>query len=329
MSAHKLNDVYCPKQHFKVIVKTITYNQAKYIQDTLNSIAMQITDFPFVNVVLEDNSTDGEQDVIRLWLERECDMSSAEYYDIPTAVLIIAPHKENINCTFAIYFHKKNLYQQKDIRESQVHPWRFNSQYEAWCEGDDYWIDPLKLQKQVDFMEANPNYGFVITDINRFYQSTGKIEQNFFSKQLPSVSITFYELLINAYWLAPCTWLYRTNLYEDIKMPDDCFKGDIAIALGILKQSKMFKMNESTACYRVLEQSASHFNDTEQADSFYLSVINTRCYFASSLNYSQKLRLLFKITKELRGRFVNRRRKRIDLFLQNTISVVKKIYEIH
>ena len=88
-------------------------------------------------------------------------------------------------------------------------------------------------------------------------------------------------------------------------------------------------MNESTACYRVLEQSASHFNDTEQADSFYLSVINTRCYFASSLNYSQKLRLLFKITKELRGRFVNRRRNRIDLFLQNTISVVKKIYEIH
>ena len=165
MCVIELNEVYKPKKNYTVIVKTITFNHSKYIEDSLNGIAMQNTNFPFVNIVLEDNSTDGEQEVIRIWLDRECDMSLAEYYDIPTAVLIIAPHKENINCTFAIYFHKKNLFQQKDIRESQVQPWRSNSKYEALCEGDDYWIDPLKLQKQVDFLDNNPEYGMCFHNV--------------------------------------------------------------------------------------------------------------------------------------------------------------------
>ena len=156
----KLDDVFIPQKYYKVIVKTITFNHSKYIQDTMNGVAMQITNFPFVNIVLEDHSTDGEQDVIKLWLERECDMSLAEHYDIPTAEVIIVPHKSNRNCTFAVYFHKVNLFRQMEKREAQLYPWRYNSEYEALCEGDDYWTDSLKLQKQVDFLDANPDYSF-------------------------------------------------------------------------------------------------------------------------------------------------------------------------
>ena len=130
----KLNDVYKPQRHYRVIIKTLTYNQSEYIQDTLNGVAMQITNFPFVNIVLEDKSSDGEQNIIRLWLERECEMSSAEYYDTPTAEVIIVPHKSNINCTFAVYFHKENLFHQKGKREYQLYPWRIESDYEALCE---------------------------------------------------------------------------------------------------------------------------------------------------------------------------------------------------
>lgn len=303
-STKTIHNVKEKQYEITVSIRCLVFNHEPYLRQCLDGFVMQKTNFRFEAIVHDDVSTDGSVAIIREYAEKYPD--------------IIKP-----------IYETENQYSKKDGSLNRIMYEACRGKYIAICEGDDYWTDPLKLQKQVEFLEANPTYGLVLTDINRFYQSTGKIEQNFFSKQLPSVSITFYELLINAYWLAPCTWLYRTNLYEDIKMPDDCFKGDIAIALGILKQSKMFKMNESTACYRVLEQSASHFNDTEQADSFYLSVINTRCYFASSLNYLQKLKLLFKITKELRGRFVNRRRKRIDLFIQNTISVVKKIYEIH
>lgn len=323
----KINiDYPAPIQEYKVLVGCFSFNHSKYIEDALNGFAMQQTDFPFVCLVMDDASTDGEQDVIKAWMERECDMNKAETIDIPTSVVIIVPHKTNASCTFAFYLLKQNLYGTGDKKMNHVYPWRAKCEYEALCEGDDYWIDPLKLQKQVDFLEENPEYGLVITDVNRFYQSTGKTEKSFFSNHLPSLPLTFYELLISAYWLAPCTWLYRTKFYQENKMPEDCFKGDIAIALNLLKQGKMFKIEETMACYRVLEHSASHFTDIKRDDQFALSVINTRCYFASSLNYLLKLKLFFKITKELRGRFFNRNRKRIDLFLQHILSVYKKLF---
>ena len=315
-----------PKQEYKVLVRCFTFNQSKYIEDTLNGFAMQQTNFPFVCFVMDDASTDGEQEVLRIWMKQECDMNRAETIDILTSVVIIVPHKTNSFCTFAFYLLKQNLFKTYEKKIFHIAPWREKCKYEALCEGDDYWIDPLKLQKQVDFLEENPEYGLIITDVNRFYQSTGKTEKSFFSNHLPSLSLTFYELLISAYWLAPCTWLYRTKFHKENKMPEDCFKGDIAIALNLLKQGKMFKIEETMACYRVLDHSASHFTDIKREDQFAISVIYTRCYFASSLNYSLKFKLFFKIIKELRGRFFNRNRKRIDLFLKHTLSVYKRIF---
>ena len=78
------------QQDFKVLIRCFTYNQCKYIEDALNGFAMQKTNFPFVCLVMDDASTDGEQDVIKAWMERECDMRKAEKLDISTAIVIIA-----------------------------------------------------------------------------------------------------------------------------------------------------------------------------------------------------------------------------------------------
>ncbi len=146
--------VYTPKQEYKVLVRCFTYNQSKYIEDALNGFAMQKTDFPFVCLVMDDASTDGEQEVLKSWMERECDIEKAENVEIEKSYITLVPHKTNSSCTFAFYFLKENLYK-TDGKTPLIAPWREHCEYEALCEGDDYWIHPGKLQMQADVLDEH------------------------------------------------------------------------------------------------------------------------------------------------------------------------------
>ena len=146
-----------PKHEYKVLVYCATFNQSKYIEDTLNGFAIQKTSFPFVCLVIDDASTDGEQDVLKRWIESHCNPKDIEMYDHPLSMILKAPDKDNLNCIYVIHLLKKNLFRKQEKRDI-ISFWERQCKYEALCEGDDYWIDPLKLQKQVDFMDKNPNY---------------------------------------------------------------------------------------------------------------------------------------------------------------------------
>lgn len=140
---------------YKVLVECMTYNQSNYITDALNGFAMQNTNFPYVCLVMDDASTDGEQAVIKSWIEKACDLPKAVRYNIPESEVIIVPHKTNLSCAFVFYFLKVNLFN-TDKKEFILKNWRAHSYYEAFCEGDDYWVNPLKLEKQVEFMDTHP-----------------------------------------------------------------------------------------------------------------------------------------------------------------------------
>ena len=117
-----------------VSISCITYNHAPYIQDAIESFLMQKTSFPFEILIHDDASTDGTAQIIQEY--------QARYPDL------IFP-----------YYQKENQFS-RGIRAIGA---RFNiprarGKYIAMCEGDDYWTDPLKLQKQVDFLEAHPDY---------------------------------------------------------------------------------------------------------------------------------------------------------------------------
>lgn len=147
-----------PNHNYKVLVRCYTYNQSNSIEDSLNGFSIQQTDFPYVCLIVDDCSRDGEQDVIKKWLSVECDMTSAEHFDDETVHVILVHHKSNTNCTFAVYLLKKNLYKQKEKKRAYVTPWRDHCEYEAMCEGDDFWINPLKLQKQISFLDEHHDY---------------------------------------------------------------------------------------------------------------------------------------------------------------------------
>ena len=109
------------------------YNHAEYVAQTLDSFLMQETNFPFEIIVSDDASTDGSADIIRSYAEK--------YPDIIRPVLL----DENLFSTGA------NMFAELFFERNQ-------GRYVAICEGDDFWTDPMKLQKQFDFMQAHPDY---------------------------------------------------------------------------------------------------------------------------------------------------------------------------
>ena len=144
----------------------MTYNQSAYITDALKGFAMQQTDFPFVAVVVDDASTDGEQEVIKAYVDEHFDRSEEKGYkqwETEDARWTFARHKENDNCLFVTVFLKRNLFREPEKKEEVLKGW-MDAKYIAICEGDDYWVDPLKLQKQVDILEADETLMAVVTN---------------------------------------------------------------------------------------------------------------------------------------------------------------------
>lgn len=150
---------------YKVCIRCYTYNQARFIEDALNGFSMQKTEFPFLAVIVDDASTDGEPQVIKSYIDarfNQSEESGSRHWESEDAFWSLVNHKVNRNCWFLAVFLKKNLYKTKRKREL-LNEW-LNSTYIAFCEGDDYWTDSSKLQEQVSFLENHPDYGFVGTE---------------------------------------------------------------------------------------------------------------------------------------------------------------------
>ena len=117
---------------YKLSICCLAFNHAKFIRQALDGFVMQQTDFPFVVLIHDDASTDGTADIIREY--------EAKYPDIIKPV-----------------YQTENQWSKK-VNVSLFNLSRIQSEYVAFCEGDDYWTDPLKLQKQVDFLDSHPDY---------------------------------------------------------------------------------------------------------------------------------------------------------------------------
>lgn len=273
-----------PQQKYKVLVWCATYNHSKYIEDALKGFAMQQTNFSFVCLVMDDASTDGEQEVIKKWMERECDISQAETIDIPTSVVILVPHKTNASCTFAFYFLKQNLWKHGDKKKKHVDPWRKKCEYEAICEGDDYWIDPLKLQKQVDFLEEHSEYGMCHTAYKDSYS---------FKRSKPVITTSddryLENILKGEYNIGTLTTMFRTDIYFNLPHHNTSqnFKlGDSPLWIEIAHCSKIKYIDECTSVYRILHESASHSNNVDKELAFHQSCVDCRIFYSTIYNIS-------------------------------------------
>lgn len=126
----------------KVSVMCMVYNHEKYLRQCLDSFLMQKTDFAYEIIVHDDASTDGSADIIREYAQKYPD--------------IIVPILQTENQL------SKGVLISNDIMLPKA-----RGEYLAECEGDDYWVDEYKLQKQADALDANPNCGMSVHKVER------------------------------------------------------------------------------------------------------------------------------------------------------------------
>ena len=251
-----MEQIYIPKQDYKVLVRCLTYNQSKYIEDALNGFAMQKTNFPYVCLVLDDCSNDGEQEVIKTWMERECDMTKAEYINLELSNVILVPHKTNLTCTFAFYLLKVNLYYSYEKKMKHVYPWREHCEYETLCEGDDYWIVTDKMQKQVDALDNDLLTTMVYTDyktidgsgnaiIRPKYEEYKKLQKS--GDNLPNLFKTNYPLT--------CTVMVRKEVFNSEIYVKSPIKYDYSLFIAAAFMGDFVYIDNETSCYRMNPES--------------------------------------------------------------------------
>lgn len=203
-----------------------TYNHEKYIRDALEGFINQVTDFDYEVLVHDDASTDGTADIIREY--------EAKYPKL------IKPIYQTVNQ------YSQGL---KPGRQNRA---RAVGKYIAVCEGDDYWIDSYKLQKQVDYMEAHPECTFCFTNGLTRYGDEVKQKVVPWDKQAiikkNDSDYTVGELELLGY-IPTASFLYPREL-KYAELPKGAFSGDTFTKLSMTNYGYAHFIDEPMVVYR-------------------------------------------------------------------------------
>lgn len=249
-----------------VRVSCMTFNQATYIEDAMNGFCMQETNFPFVCTILDDCSTDGEQDVIKNYLEAHFDLEDSSVVrneETDDYFLTFAQHKTNKKCYFAVLFLKYNHYSIKKLKKPYIKEW-CDTKYVALCEGDDYWIDPLKLQKQVDFMEAHPKHSLCFCANQRLLPSGEIVFDKRYDSDMEICPMKDIILGGGGY-MATNSMLYRQSMYVPYTTwASKCSVGDLPMTLTLACKGYVGYIADIMCVYRVT--AAGSWSSTTYSD---------------------------------------------------------------
>jgi glycosyltransferase involved in cell wall biosynthesis len=248
-----------------VSVWMITYNHDLYIAQAIEGVLEQKTNFPFELVIGEDCSTDRTREIV------------LEYQKKYPDIIRVITSDRNVGAM-------KN-----GDRTSKA----CQGKYLALCEGDDYWIDPYKLQTQVDFLEANPDYGLVHTNFMILETGAGIIRKACRSPKMIPQDNVYEELLLCQNFIATLTAMVRRCLFMDARREIDLLSrnwpmGDYPTWLEISRRSKVRYIKDVTAVYRFLNHSASHSLDPIKQYLFRKSRFDIASYFIEKYGCSEK-----------------------------------------
>ena len=216
------------KNDILVSISCITYNHAPYIRQCLDGFMMQKTDFLFEVLIHDDASIDETAAIIREY--------EAKYPDIIKPI-----------------YQTENQYS-KGVGGITV---RFNlpraqGKYIALCEGDDYWIDPNKLQKQVDFLEANEDVSMCFHSAEIINAEGNKIEDC--RRYNKDQYVPIEDLIFGGGYFCPTASLVFRTQYIKSGYPDfciNCHVGDYPLQLYLSYKGKVFYFDNEMAVYRV------------------------------------------------------------------------------
>jgi glycosyltransferase involved in cell wall biosynthesis/radical SAM superfamily enzyme YgiQ (UPF0313 family) len=221
-----------------VSIVCTAYNHEKFISQAIEGFLMQRTNFPYEIIIHDDASTDGTAKIIKNYAEKYPD--------------VIKP-----------IFQKENQY------SKGIKPWttfifpRAKGKYIAMCEGDDYWTNPYKLQKQVDFLDANPDYAICFhnaeigdeTGIFKDIKLYSDFPWNILDTTRNEYSV---QDLLKSTLCPTCSVVIRKP--ENFTLPEWFSTipfGDMPLFILLTREKKIKYFNEAWAVYRRHPQSAS------------------------------------------------------------------------
>lgn len=204
-----------------VSVDIITYNHSKYITETIEGVLMQKTNFIYEIVICDDFSIDGTREIL------------LDYQNKFSDKIILRLQDQNLGLRYNYFENKKYC----------------RGKYIAILEGDDYWTDPFKLQKQVDFLDQNELYSMCFTNSMEVFDFAKWTKDAVPFAELENKDYSGSELLSK--WLVPtATVMYRNNISYNFKNLDLFLFYDIPLFLKLSESGKIRGFDEITAIYR-------------------------------------------------------------------------------
>lgn len=206
-----------------VTVYTLVYNHKPYLRQCLDGLVMQNTNFRYECFVHDDASPDGSGEIVKEYAEKYPD--------------IIVPM-----CEIENQYSKGNGILNKIVKE------HLHGKYVAICEGDDYWTDPTKLQRQVDFLESHPDHTMCFHDAEvkaekgrDWYDCFGKLEDRDYGAK---------ELI--KYWKVPtCSMVMRKDVFFKCPQNKKYRMGDNVLIMTCLTYGKVRCIARKMGVYRL------------------------------------------------------------------------------
>ena len=227
-----------------VSICCLVYNHEPFLRECFEGFVMQKTTFPIEILVHDDASTDHSADIIREY--------TAKYPDL-----------------FKPIYQTENQYSKRVPISAKYQFPRAQGKYIAMCEGDDYWTDPLKLQKQVDFLETNPDFSLC-------FHSRDVKKNDVVERDESVVENDVWEINEAMYHHVPTqTVLFRN--YPDI-IPKKCKSLDVTLWISISRFGKFKYMNFNGAVYRI--HSGGMWNGGTAIENYNRSIsARTSCFW--------------------------------------------------
>lgn len=220
-----------------VSIRCAVYNQEKYIRQCLDGFVMQKTKFRFEVIVHDDASTDDTVSIIKKYSE--------SYPEIIKPI-----------------FEKENQYSKHDGSIRKIMDTACSGKYIAFCEGDDYWTDPLKLQKQVDILESNPDVSFVYTGFQTVDSESVDMYREKYEEFLTKSHSgdILKELIVKGNFIMTLTTCFRREVFDSDIMKESSKGMDYLYFLVAASMGNAVFLPEKTGCYRYSENSEMNSN---------------------------------------------------------------------
>ena len=230
-----------------VSISCSAYNHASYIRQCLDGFMMQKCNFIFEVLIHDDASTDETADIIREY--------EAKYPNIIKPI-----------------YQTENQYQNgRGIMRRFNYP-RAKGKYIALCEGDDYWTDPNKLQRQVDFLEANPEYSITSHRFNSFDDEKKEWlpEQFYYPKLLKGnpdgISFDMEQGLFRHWLVKTLTVVFRKDMLDQEALTKYKYSRDFHLCYHLLQNGKGYYFNYVGGIYRLHENGVHSKIEKEKRD---------------------------------------------------------------